>query len=260
MTDPETVEQVARLVRNAERILVFTGAGISTGSGIPDFRGPQGVWKRKQPVYFQDFVASVEARTEHWDQKLEGYEAFRDAKPNAAHEALVAIERAGKLHLLVTQNIDGLHHAAGHDPDRVVELHGTNRAVECIRCGHVIEEIGPIFERFRETRTPPRCERETAGGGLCGGLLKTATISFGQAMPEEPMRRSLQAAEEADLVIAIGSTLSVQPAALVPKVAAEHAPYVIINRGETDQDALATVRVEDDAVSFLPRVVQAALE
>src|SRR6185503_6219551 len=131
MTEPG-IERLAELLRGAKRALLFTGAGVSTGSGIPDFRGPNGVWKRRQPVLFQQFLASEEARVEHWDYKLEGYEAFRDAMPNAAHLAILRLEEVGRLEAVVTQNIDGLHQKAGHAKGKVIELHGTNRRVECV--------------------------------------------------------------------------------------------------------------------------------
>src|SRR5213083_1027018 len=131
MPDPSSL---VPYLKTAQKMLIFTGAGISTGSGIPDFRGPQGVWKRRQPVYFQDFLTSETSRIEHWDYKLEGWEGFRDAQPNAVHRAIVDLEKAGKLLAVVTQNIDGLHSLAGTSPERLVELHGTNLFVECVTC------------------------------------------------------------------------------------------------------------------------------
>jgi len=250
--DSERLELVQR-VRAAEKILVFTGAGISTGSGIPDFRGPGGVWERRKPVYYQDFMTSESARIEHWDYKLEGWEAFRTAQPNATHRAIVELERAGKLLLLVTQNIDGLHSRAGTSPERLVELHGTNSLVECQTCGQRTDPE-PHFKLFRETRKPPRCE--------CGGFLKPATISFGQTLRREDLRRAEAGALKCDLVVALGSTLSVYPAANIPLLAAQRgAPYVIINRGPTEHDQLREVvlRMEGDVTEFLPTAVSTAL-
>lgn len=236
-------------LRVASRVLVFTGAGVSTGSGIPDFRGPQGVWKKRRPVYFDDFLSSEEARTEHWDYKLEGWEVFRSARPNAAHLALAGLERLGKLEALVTQNIDGLHQDAGSSPEKVIELHGTNRLVECLSCGKR-SDPEPAFAEFRRTRRCPRCP------GACGGLLKTATVSFGQAMPRGPLDSAVAAADRADLVVAVGSTLSVEPASSVPLGAASRGvPYVIINRGPTAHDRSATLRLEGDAAEILPKAV-----
>jgi NAD-dependent deacetylase len=253
MSDQADPADLVALIRNAERILVFTGAGISTGSGIRDFRGPQGVWKTRQPVYFDDFLSSEEARVEYWDQKAEAWPSFRDARPNAVHEAAVKLERAGKLLLLLTQNIDGLHSRAGTSPERLVEIHGTGSAVECMRC-HRMGDPEPHMKSFTETRKPPICE--------CGGLLKPATISFGQGLREEDIARSARAASECDLVIALGSTLSVHPAASFPLAAAERGvPYAIVNRGETehDQHPAVTVRLEGDVVEIFPPAVKEAL-
>ena len=247
------VDDVARLVRMlqpARRILVFTGAGISTGSGIPDFRGPQGVWKTRQPVYFHDFLASESSRIEYWQQKAEGYESFRDAQPNATHRAIADLERMGRVEAVVTQNIDGLHHEAGSSRGKVIEVHGTNRWVTCLGCG-AEGEPGPAFETFRRTGGAPTCDS-------CGGFLKPATISFGQTLDSEVLARAFAAADTADLAIALGSTLSVHPAASVPQRAAERgAPYVIVNRGETEHDALADLRLEGDVADlFVPAVVR----
>src|SRR3954449_522506 len=189
---------LADYLRNANRALIFTGAGISTGSGIPDFRGPQGVWTRRQPVYFDDFMNSEAARVEHWDYKLEGFEQFQIARPNTVHDAVVRLERAGKLRAVVTQNIDGLHSLAGTSAERLVELHGTNALVECQSC-HWRGDPEPHFEFFRINRRTPLCE--------CGGFLKPATISFGQSLDPRELERAERAAMDADLVVALGSTL-----------------------------------------------------
>ncbi|MDH3492236.1 MAG: hypothetical protein OEM82_01705 [Acidobacteriota bacterium] len=239
------LESLVRLLSEAERPLFFTGAGMSTGSGIPDFRGPQGVWKTRKPVYYQDFLASEEARVEYWDYKLEGFEGFRDAEPNAAHRALADLERMGKVRVLVTQNIDGLHQYAGNS--KVIELHGTNREIECVSCGKR-SRPEPAFEEFKRTRRCPVCK--------CGGYLKSATISFGQAMPQGLVEKAFAAAARADLAVSVGSTLEVQPAASVPLVVLEKgAPYVVINRGETAHDRVATLRIEGDVNEILPSLV-----
>ena len=187
---------LADLLRAGQKMLVFTGAGISTGSGIPDFRGPEGVWKRRQPVYYHDFMRSEAARIEHWDYKLEGWTGFRDARPNAVHFAIVELERAGKVRAVVTQNIDGLHARAGTLPEHLIELHGTNSLVECQSCGKR-SDPAPHFELFQQTRRPPLCE--------CGGFLKPATISFGQNLRNEDLQRAHDAAIEADLVVALAA-------------------------------------------------------
>jgi len=240
-------------LRASKNALIFTGAGVSTGSGIPDFRGPQGVWTRRQPVYFQDFMTSEAARIEHWDYKLEGRDAFRDARPNTVHHAIVRLERAGKLRCVITQNVDGLHRLAGTSAERLVELHGTNTLIECQTC-HWRGEPEPHFEYFRANRRPPLCE--------CGGFLKPATISLGQNLDPAELDRAREAAMEADLVVALGSTLSVYPAASFPLMAAQRGvPYIIINRGATDHDheRSITLRLEGEVSELFPPAVDAAL-
>jgi NAD-dependent protein deacetylase/lipoamidase len=245
--------RISDYLRNAERALIFTGAGISTGSGIPDFRGPNGVWKQRQPVYYEDFMSSEAARIEHWDYKLEGRDAFRNAQPNEVHRAIVALEKAGKLRAVITQNIDGLHSLAGTSADLLIELHGTNALVECQSCKWR-GDPEPHFESFRRTRKPPRCE--------CGGFLKPATISFGQNLDPRELQRAAIAAAEADLVVALGSTLSVHPAASFPlHAAARGAPYIIVNQGATEHDHLpcVTMRIDGDVAHIFPAAVAAAL-
>jgi NAD-dependent deacetylase len=248
---PDPITLLADLLRRAERVLVFTGAGISTGSGIPDFRGPTGVWTKRSPVYYQEFVASDAARREYWEYKLEGWAHFRDALPNAAHLSIVELERIGKLELLVTQNIDGLHQAAGSSRDKLVELHGSNSMNECVECGER-ELAERCLREFETTREPPRC-------GHCDGWMKPAVVMFGQALSSADLRRAQQAAERADLVLALGSSLVVTPAADIPLHGARRgAPYVIVNRGETAHDSVATLRIEADVVEVLPRAMAAA--
>jgi NAD-dependent deacetylase len=245
--------ELSDYLRSSRRILIFTGAGISTGSGIPDFRGPQGVWTRRKPVYFQDFMTSEAARIEHWDYKLEGWDGFRAARPNAVHDAIVRLERAGKVLSVVTQNIDGLHALAGTSAGRLVELHGTNLLVECQSCKWRGDPQSH-FEFFRVNRQPPLCN--------CGGFLKPATISFGQSLDPQVLERAQEAAAQADLVVALGSTLSVYPAASFPLLAAQRGvPYVIINRGATDHDHEPSVslRIEGDVTETFPTEVEAAL-
>ena len=233
--DPHLVE----LLRGAGDILIFTGAGISTGSGIPDFRGPQGIWKTRQPVYYQDFMTSHEARVEAWDFKLESWESFRDAQPTPTHEAVVELEGSGML-MVVTQNIDGLHQKAGTSRQKLIEIHGTNSEIECQSCRQR-SDPQEHFQRFAATREPPLCH--------CGGYLKSATISFGQNLVEADLEAASAAADRADLVVALGSTLGVYPAASLPLMAAGRGvPYVIVNRGETEHDGRSevTLRLEGD--------------
>lgn len=247
--------ELPALLAASNQLLVFTGAGISTGSGIADFRGPQGVWKRRRPVYLQEFLSSEAARVEYWDQKLEAWPSFRAASPNPVHVAVVDLEKAGKLLMVVTQNIDGLHARAGTSRERLVELHGTNLWVECLGCEKRTDPE-PYMRRFEQTRKPPICS--------CGGFLKPATISFGQSLRPVDLERAFGAAREADLVVALGSTLSVYPAASVPLAAAERAgaPYIIINRGPTDHDGhpAVTLRLEGDVVELFPRAVAEVIE
>ena len=245
---------LVELIRRSRRVLAFTGAGISTGSGIADYRGPSGVWKTKRPVYFNEFMSDHAARVEYWDQKLETWPSMRDAAPNPAHHALARLEEAGRILIVVTQNIDGLHARAGTAPERLVELHGTLLEVECMSC-HDMTDAGRHMEAFEKDRQPPLCDR-------CGGFLKPATISFGQSLRAGDLERAFAAARGADLVLALGSSLSVHPAASVPLMAVERGtPYVIINRGVTDHDGLAgvTLRIEGDVSEILPPAVEEAL-
>ncbi len=243
---------LADYLRVARRTFIFTGAGISTESGIPDFRGPNGVWKKRQPVYYDDFMTSEAARCEHWDYKLEAHAAFRAAKPNAVHHAIAELERAGKICAVVTQNIDGLHRLAGTSPERLIEIHGTNSLVECQTCRERTYPE-PHFAFFREHRRSPRCR--------CGGFLKPATISFGQSLDPRELQRSTQAAHEADIVIALGSTLSVYPAASFPLLAAARGrPYIVVNRGETGHDGepCLSLRLEGEVGAIFPAAVAEA--
>ena len=239
--------QLVELLAACERILVFTGAGISTGSGIADYRGPQGQWKTRDPVYFQDFMRRHDARIEYWDQKLETWPSMRDARPNAAHLAIAELEAAGKVLLVATQNIDGLHEKAGSSLDRLIEVHGTNLKVECMSC-HEMSEAERHFAAFERTNEPPVCPS-------CNGWLKPATISFGQSLRDHDLTHAFTAAREADLALALGSSLTVQPAASIPLCAAERGiPYIIINRGVTEHDDLTgvTLRIDGDVVEELP--------
>ena len=235
-------------------MLVFTGAGISTGSGIPDFRGPQGLWTRgQQPVYYQEFMTSEAARIRHWEYKLEQWQTLGRAQPNDIHRCIVRIETSGRLAAVLTQNIDGLHASAGTSPGCLIELHGTNAWVSCQTCGER-SRPGPHFAFFQETRQAPKCP--------CGGFLKPATISFGQPLDAGELARARRATEEADLVVALGSTLSVHPAAAFPLMAAQSGiPYLIINQGETDHDRLPCVslRLEADVGKVFPAAVDEAL-
>lgn len=252
----ESVEATAALaghIAGADHILVFTGAGISTASGIPDYRGPQGVWKTRRPVFYQEFMESEEHRKAYWQQKMEDATTWGSAGPNEVHRAIVRLEEAGRIEMVVTQNVDGLHAVAGTSRQCLVEIHGTNREIECQSCG-VRSDPDPHFKAFRETGIPPRCS--------CGGILKPATISFGQSLRSADMARAFEAAARCDLVLALGSTLSVNPAASIPLHATERGtPYVIVNQGATDHDQLSvvTLRIEGDVAVIVPAAVELVL-
>jgi NAD-dependent deacetylase len=223
----EAIRQVAQWLSAASAPVAFTGAGISTESGIPDFRSPSGVWATSQPVYFDDFVRSAEARQEYWRQKAQAHRDFSDAQPNVAHIALARWEAELKLHGVVTQNIDGLHQLAGSR--NVLELHGTARFVGCLNCKARFEADGMVSQ-FLSAGTPPDCPG-------CGGILKHATISFGQALPADVLAQAIALAEQSDVFLAIGSSLVVQPAAGLPWMARQAgARLVIINRDPTPLD------------------------
>jgi NAD-dependent deacetylase len=222
--------QVADWLRSARRAVAFTGAGISTESGIPDFRSPGGIWAQTQPVYFDEFLASADARREYWRQKAVSHQDFRQAEPNAGHRTLAAWQQSGRLAAIITQNIDGLHQDAGATD--VIELHGTARHVACLDCDWR-DTADPWVARFLETQEPPCCPQ-------CGGITKHATISFGQQLDASVLEGAMQYASDADLLLAMGSSLVVYPAAGIPQLAKRNgARLVIINRDPTDQDASA---------------------
>ena len=223
-------QQVAEWLRESQRVVVFTGAGISTESGIPDFRSPGGVWARNKPVYYDEFLASEQSRQEYWRQKSEAHIDFAGSVPNAGHRVLASWEQNGTLQGVITQNIDGLHQDAGSR--RVLELHGTARFVDCLSCAHRYE-VEQMVERFQATGTPPTCNH-------CGGITKHATISFGQQLQPQVIDEATGLARSADVMLAIGSSLVVEPAASLPRIAqAAGARLVILNRDETPLDHLA---------------------
>lgn len=227
------------LIGEAERIVPFTGAGISTECGIPDFRSPGGLWSINRPIPFDEYVASEEARREAWRRRFNIEATFAQAKPGRGHLALASLYRMGKVPALVTQNIDNLHQASGIAAQDVVELHGNTTYATCLDCGQR-HELGPIRTRFEAGGEElPDCD--------CGGIIKTATISFGQAMPEDAMRRAQQLATECDLLLAVGSSLVVWPAAGIPLLAKRNgARLVIVNREPTEFDEFADLVVRND--------------
>jgi len=228
------------LVDNANRVVVFTGAGISTESGIPDFRSPGGLWTQNKPIYFQDFMASEAMRIEAWQRKFNMDDSFTNARPNAGHMAIARLVQTGKVTDVITQNIDNLHQDSGIPEDKVIELHGNTTYARCLNCG-TRHEIDFVRSGFEKDGVPPPCT-------ACGGILKTATISFGQSMPEQEMMRAEAATLACDLFLAIGSSLVVYPAAGFPIIAKQNgAGLVIINREETEMDEIADLVVNAEA-------------
>ena len=249
MPTADRLATVARWIDTAQRIVVLTGAGISTDSGIPDFRGPQGVWTRnpaaEKQSTIQNYLADKEVRKAAWRGRLE-HTAWT-ARPNRGHDALVTLERRDKLHALITQNVDELHQIAGNSPDKVIEVHGTIRRVMCWDCG----ERAPMekaLARVRAGEEDPACRS-------CGGILKSATISFGQALVPEVIERAMTVAGEADLLLAIGSTLQVYPVAgAVPLAKRAGAKVVIVNAEPTGMDDLADAVLRGPIGEILPAI------
>ena len=245
------LQVASQWIAEASRIVGFTGAGISTESGIPDFRSPDGVWARNRIVDFQEFVSSEEGRIEYWRQKVENWPAMRAACPNAGHYAFVELHKQGKLLALVTQNIERLHQQSGLPSEIVFELHGTTTEAVCLSCGDRITS-DEACQRVANGEKAPRCQ-------ICDGFLKPATISFGQSMPLQVMAMAQAAAENCDLMLAVGSSLVVEPAASIPRLAQRAgARLVIVNREQTALDDLADVVVRGEIGDVLPALVKAA--
>ena len=251
MNNPD-VAALAEALSRTSRLVALTGAGISTESGIPDFRSPGGVRDRNKPVDFRAFLASAEARRETWRRGLQTYPVVLAAEPNAAHLALVELERSGKLSAVVTQNIDGLHQKAGHAPGRVIELHGNAHGVRCLDCEARYPRL-EIHARVTAGEAEPACAD-------CGGTLKPTTVSFGEGMPHDELRRAEQEALACELMLVVGSSLVVFPAAAVPGRALDAGAHLaIVNATETPLDERATLVVHGRAAEVLPPIVRAAL-
>jgi len=232
MPDSDGIEQLGAMLRRAKRGVVFTGAGVSTESGIPDFRSPGGIWTKMMPIYFDEYVRSAEARKESWRRRFEMEGTWKTVKPNAGHNAVAELVRRGIVSHVITQNIDNLHQDSGVPEDKVIELHGNTRYAKCLDCGDRME-IADIRAWFEKEGDPPDCP-------ACGGIVKTATISFGQAMPELEMERANRATLGCDLFLVLGSSLVVYPAAGFPLLAKRSgAKLVIVNREPTEQDEFA---------------------
>jgi NAD-dependent deacetylase len=246
-----TIAAAARVLADQRQILIYTGAGISTESGIPDFRGPSGIWKTADPADFtlQRYLTNPDFRREAWERRFTST-ALSDAQPNAAHEAVTRLWKAGRVIGVVTQNIDGLHQTAGLPGTAIAELHGNAHGVMCTECD-VRPDRENVRARWEAGDLDPHC-------ATCGGILKSTTVYFGESLPEDQFARASLWAAMADAVIAIGTTLAVYPAAFIPmEVAARGEPFVIVNRGETEQDAAATVRLEGAAGDLMPDLVAA---
>jgi len=226
------LQEFAERLRRSEQIVFFTGAGISTESGIPDFRSPGGTWTKTEPIYFDEFLHSEEARIRAWRRKKETHELYKNVKPNIGHISIGKLDKRGQLLGLITQNIDGLHSRGGVANEKLVELHGTDRRVVCLDCD---KEFDPdaVLESLLGDFTSPRCDR-------CDGLLKSATISFGQPMPVAAMQRARDLSEAAEIFVVVGSSLQVQPAASFPVIAKQSGAFLgIVNRDPTPIDPIA---------------------
>ena len=244
---------LAQWLGKARHITIFTGAGISTESGVPDFRSPGGVWSRMKPIAFQDFVASEAARREAWTRAFTGAAGWTGAKPNAGHFAVAALVAQGRAGAVITQNVDNLHQDSGVPPDKVIELHGAASYAACLACG-LRHELADLKAPFLDRGEVPACR-------ACGGMVKTATISFGQPMPEAPMARARAAALACDLFLVLGSSLVVYPAAGFPLLAKQNgATLVIVNREATDQDGLADLVLHAEIGATMTDAVSATAD
>ncbi|GHO45659.1 SIR2 family NAD-dependent protein deacylase [Ktedonospora formicarum] len=244
----EQLQDAAELLQVSHKIVVLTGAGISTESGIPDFRGPDSYWRTHPPTSYRDFLNSTEARRQYWQSRRALRQQIGNARPNHAHHALKHLERQQRLLGLITQNFDGLHQDAGNNPQRIVELHGTSRVAACTLCG-MRSSIEELQERIDAGEIDPCCEQ-------CGGYLKSATILFGQRVPDAELSRARSYAEECDLFLVVGSSLKVTPASTLPRLALRrNIPLIIINLEPTSLDSLADVTIHEKAGDILPALV-----
>jgi NAD-dependent deacetylase len=249
--DP-AVAALIDIARPARVISAFTGAGISTESGIPDYRGPGGVWERNAPPTLSDFRENPDTRRQYWQERRERYPVLRDTQPNSGHLALARLQSAGRLLYVITQNIDGLHQKAGSDPERIIELHGTAHQVRCLDCG--ASWPADWIQARLEHEPLPTCE-------ICGGMIRAATVLFGQVMPQDALRRAFAVARSTDLMLVVGSSLVVQPAARLPQIAvASGAQLAIVNNEPTPLDSLADVVVRSNAGAVLWALMNALLD
>lgn len=238
--DPGLVELAVSLIRGASSVVAMTGAGISTESGIPDYRGPGGVWETGKPPTIGDYLENIATRKEFWSRRLVEYPQLAAREPNAGHWALVELERRGTLLAVITQNIDGLHQKAGNSPERVIELHGSAHLLRCVDCGRTWP-AEQIRERLLAGEEDPRCE-------ACGGILRSGTVLFGDPVPKEALDRAVAVAKDCDIMLIVGSSLVVNPAARLPAMARRNgASLIILNRTETAHDRMADVHILGEA-------------
>jgi NAD-dependent deacetylase len=244
----EEKELIARRIAAGRRNIFFTGAGISTESGIPDYRSQGGIWEQFRPVYFNEFMSSRQARIEYWRRKVVLYHELKDARPNPGHMALAGLHEIGLIEAVITQNVDGLHQASGLPDEKVIELHGNSLRVRCMECGK-LSSLNDAIKRIESGDLAPECE--------CGGYLKPDTISFGQTMPETEVEKAMQLSREAETFIVVGSTLVVQPAAHMPVYAKQNGAFVaIINLSETPLDDMCDVVVREQAGDALMEILE----
>jgi NAD-dependent deacetylase len=244
----QQLQDATELMKQAQRIVALTGAGISTESGIPDFRSPGSIWQQLPPVNYQDFISKPEARQQYWQTRRNLFAQVLSARPNAAHMALAELERKKSLLGIVTQNFDGLHHDAGNNAEHIVEMHGTSRAAACTLCGKR-SSIKELQQRIDAGEIDPLCPD-------CGGFLKAATILFGQRVPDEVLTRARELALSCDLFLVVGSSLKVTPAAILPRLALKNdIPLIIINLQPTPLDDYAEIVSNERAGDVLPQIV-----
>lgn len=244
----EAIEDIVEFLEMAQKVVVLTGAGASTESGIPDFRGADGIWRRYPPGTYQDFISKPEARKRYWELRRVLGGQVLNARPNATHYGLAELERIGKLSAVITQNFDGLHQDAGNSPERVIELHGTSRWAACTLCG-TRSPMSELQQRVEAGEEDPQC-------ALCGGYLKAATILFGQPLPRAELDRAIALTRESDLFLVIGSSLRVSPASRLPWMAIERGtPLIIINREPTSLDRRADLVLSANAGETMARVM-----
>lgn len=249
LTFQQQLQDATELLHYAKNIVTLTGAGISTESGIPDFRSPGSLWRENPPVSYFDFVHKAEARKTYWETRRSLSSQVSEAQPNAAHKALAELDRKKGLLGIITQNFDGLHQDAGHAPERVIELHGTSRFAACTLCGER-SPMADLQQRIDGGELDPRCP-------MCGGFLKSATILFGQRVPDAVLARARELTEACDLFLVVGSSLKVTPAATLPRLALQRdVPLIIINLQPTSLDARADVTIHEKAGIILPALVK----